>query len=53
MDSKEAVKALNDIDTSDFERAHLWADDILLRSVPQEIRDAYLELAERARFQYA
>lgn len=44
----EVVRALNEVDASDPERAHSVADELLLRAVPLEVRDAYRQLAGRA-----
>lgn len=44
----EAVQAIEALDPSDPEKAHDLADDILLASVPEEVRAAYKRLVKRA-----
>lgn len=48
MTPDEAVEKLDAIDAEDKEIAHGQADNILVQSVSQPIRDAYIRLLERA-----
>lgn len=49
MSVPEAVDALDALDgTSDMERDHLTADQILLAVAPKAVREAYVRLVERS-----
>ena len=51
MKVDDAVKALDDIDgQGDPEGAHGEADEILLKSVPAPVAEAYKRLVDRARW---
>jgi hypothetical protein len=47
MTLEEDVKKLLDLENVDAERAHVVADDILLRYVPKEIAEAYRKTSHR------
>ena len=46
----EAVRALDELDVSDPEQAHLEADRVLLRRVHPEVAAAYERVTARARW---
>lgn len=48
MNYKEVVAELDQLDVSDPEHAHMKVDELLLRLVPQEVRDAYERVIARA-----
>lgn len=48
MTPEEAVAALDVLDVTDPEAAHMEADAILLRIAPDEVWQAYRRLVERA-----
>lgn len=48
MNEAEAIEALDAIDGGDPESAHCEADDVLLKSVPWAVAEAYRRVTERA-----
>lgn len=48
MTPEEAVAALDAMSVADPEAAHGEADEILLKLVPDEVREAYQRLVARA-----
>lgn len=47
MEKQEVIEALNAIKSDDPEAAHAKADELILAYVPEEVRAAYICVAER------
>lgn len=50
LSKREAVEQLNALDSGDGEEMHAEADKILLAYVPEQVRQAYERVQDRANF---